>query len=101
VSYRKTLMVRLTSSEALPRPARLQALTDAVNRTLTVRLHWGEPAEDGIHIEGDEHLRFEAFNGEVLQVRPLQGLTAGAANPAAPRRNRGSTTSTKRTSGTC
>jgi len=81
VTYRKTLMVRITSSEALPRPVRLQALTDAVNRMLTVRLHWGQPAADGVHVEGNEHLHFEVFSGEVLQVRPLQGLTAEATNP--------------------
>lgn len=82
VTYRKTLKLRITAPDGLPRPARLQALTDAVYRKLTVRLHWGRPAASTVRCDGEERLHFEAFNGEVLQARPVRALTAEADNSA-------------------
>ncbi len=82
VTYRKTLKLRVAAPDGLPRPARVRALTDAIYRTLTVRLHWGRPAEPTVRVDGAERVRFEAFNGEVLCVRPLRGVEASAEDPS-------------------
>jgi len=81
VTYRQTLKIRVIALDPMPRPARLQALTDAVYRPLTVRIHWGSPAEPSIRIPGEESFRFEVFNGTVLEVRPVKGIAAQAQDP--------------------
>jgi hypothetical protein len=73
VGYRKTLKIRLVCDRPMPRPLRLQALTDAVCRPLTVRIVWDAPAVPSLRSAGDQRGRLEAFNGAVLAVRPLGG----------------------------
>jgi hypothetical protein len=74
VRYRKTLKVRVTADDALPRIERFQAFTDAICRPLTVRVRWGHPAARGIkEPETDDSGYLEAYNGAVLAVRPIPG----------------------------
>ncbi len=79
VAYRKTLKIRIVSDDALPRPVRFQALTDAVLRPLTVRILWGPPAEPRIRIDGDDGGPIEVYNGAVTALRPIQGSQATVA----------------------
>jgi len=74
VTYRKTLKIRAIASDKMPRPARLQAMTDSEYRPLTVRIHFGQPAEPSIRIAGAESFRFEVFNGKFVNVRPIKGV---------------------------
>ncbi len=74
VTYRKTLKLRLHSDTPLPRPARLQAITDAVYKALSVRVLLGKPAEPSIRIEGADSGTLEVYNGLVTAMadRTLQ-----------------------------
>ncbi len=76
VAYRKTLKMRIVSEEPLPRPARVQAFTDAACVPLTVRVLWGRPAEPAIRIDGDDEGRVEVFNGAVTGLRAIGGGAA-------------------------
>ncbi len=73
VGYRKTLKIRLVCDQPMPRPLRLQTLTDAVCRPLTVRILWDAPAVPSLGTAGDQRGRLEAVNGAVLAVRPIGG----------------------------
>jgi len=73
VEYRKTLKIRLVSPEPLPTISRLQALTEADCRKLTVRILWGKPAEQEFRISNPETGHLEIFNGKILDVRPIDG----------------------------
>lgn len=80
VAYRKTLKLRLTSDTPSPKPAQLQALTDAVCRPLTVRIQWGAPAHPDIQaVTGPAEGRLEVFNGAVVAVRALPEVRSGFA----------------------
>ena len=79
VAYRKTLKVRLVAGEALPRPARFQAFTDAVCRALSVRVLWGDPASSASSVGTDDAGHFDVFNGAVRAVRPAPGPGAAVS----------------------
>ncbi|HOA75380.1 MAG TPA: hypothetical protein PL151_00010 [Phycisphaerae bacterium] len=69
VAYRKTLKIRLASDSPLPELAKLEAITEAVCRPLTVRISFDEPADAAFKSEPGLHGRFEAFNGSVNAIR--------------------------------
>jgi hypothetical protein len=73
VSYRKTLKVRIISDRPMSPPLRVQALTDAVYRPLTVRISWDVPAVPNLLPREVPSGRLDVFNGTVLSVRPLTG----------------------------
>ena len=73
VRYRKTLKIRLVSDQAISKPVRFQAFTDAVCRELTLRILLGNPAEPSVKIEGDDQGRLEIFNGSIVALRPVKG----------------------------
>lgn len=73
VAYRKTLKLRMISDAPVPKPARFQALTDAVCQPLTARILWGKPAEPAIKTDADDSGRLEAFNGQIRAIRPIAG----------------------------
>lgn len=79
VSYRKTLKVRVVSEQALPKPRRFRAVTDAVCRPLTVRILSGPPAVAGLRAGGENRGRLDVYNGSVRAVRPYldRGVTVG------------------------
>ena len=72
VAYRRTLKVRLSAAGGLPKPARLQAISQAVCRPLRVRILWGPPAVKSLDAGVENPGRLEAFNGSILAVRPCQ-----------------------------
>jgi hypothetical protein len=82
VAYRKTLKVRVLGDKPLPKPVRLQALTDAVCQPLTVRILFGPPAASSVKIDGDDAGRLEVFNGTIRALRPLAGSGATVAGGA-------------------
>ncbi|UCD28423.1 MAG: hypothetical protein JSV03_15280 [Planctomycetota bacterium] len=74
VGYRKTLKIRIISSDTMPKPRRIQALTDAVCRPITVRILWGKPGDERIKLaDGPVTGSLEVFNGKVIDVRPVKG----------------------------
>ena len=75
VPYRWTLKLRLKSHNAgaVPKVARLQALTDSSLHPLQVRVLWGIPAAPGMNITGEDHGRLEIFNGKLIGLRPAAG----------------------------
>jgi len=73
VLYRKTLKIRLVSDQAISKPIRFKAFTDAVCRELTVRILLGNPGEPSVKIKGDDQGRLEIFNGTIVDLRPVKG----------------------------
>ncbi|MCL2329848.1 MAG: hypothetical protein FWC56_00930 [Phycisphaerae bacterium] len=63
--YRKTLKIRLTTQQPLPKPKEIRALTEAVYQRLTVRVLFGQPADKRIHIEKTESGEWpNGYNGD-------------------------------------
>lgn len=74
VTYRKTIQVRLRGEEDLPAIARLRTLTESLLKPLTVRIHFGEPAEPKIVVDTDDLGYLEVFNGFIRRVLPIADL---------------------------
>ncbi|MBN1911024.1 MAG: hypothetical protein JW818_14860 [Pirellulales bacterium] len=72
VAYRKTLKIRLHSRAALPTIQSIQALTDSEMKPMSVRILWDTPAVDALAFEGEEEIRLETYNGEILAVQPVE-----------------------------
>ncbi|MEW5978428.1 MAG: hypothetical protein AB1898_21745 [Acidobacteriota bacterium] len=76
VTFRKTLQLRLVSAQKLPAVAAFRAFTDAVYGPLSVRIHFGKPAESRIRL-GPDDIALEIHNGRLLE--------AGAGNSLQPK----------------
>ena len=71
VAYRKTLKIRLVSTDPLPTLTLLHAYTDATYQPLTVRILLGKPAEPKIQISEKDTGVVEVFNGVLVDLRPV------------------------------
>lgn len=74
VTFRKTLKIRLHGKASLPKIKTARAFTDSVMQSLSVRINWDDSLLKKLAFEGEEQIRFEAYNGRIIAVRPLDGL---------------------------
>jgi hypothetical protein len=74
VTFRKTLKVRLRADTALPEPERLAAFTDTKVQRVSVRIHFGKPAERAITLPAEERVTLEVFNGTLLAATSTGGF---------------------------
>jgi hypothetical protein len=73
VTFRKTLKIRLHSKAALPPIRSVKAITDSVIQPVTAQMLWEAPTVKALRFDGEETVRFEVYNGAILDVQPLPG----------------------------
>lgn len=74
VTYRRTLVLKVTSPRPLPPGIKIRAFTDAVERPATVRILLGQPAVSRFHPTQAERIRLEIHNGRLLGAAPLGAM---------------------------
>lgn len=84
VTFRRTLMLKVSSTAPLPAEFKIRALTDAVERPVEARVLFGPPAVAGLATGQNEPIRVEVHNGRLLHATPEGNLrpTAAADAPA-------------------
>jgi hypothetical protein len=75
VTFRKTLKLRLRGTRPLPAIKGIRAFTDSAVEPMTVRVLWDVPKVKEFAFEGDEEVRFEAYNGRILGIWPVKGTS--------------------------
>jgi hypothetical protein len=76
VTFRKTLKIRLHGEPSLPPIQEVRAFTDSAVQAMAVKILWGAPALQKLAFDGEEEVRFEAYNGRILAVKPLEDSSA-------------------------
>ncbi|MBN2577447.1 MAG: hypothetical protein JXB10_00455 [Pirellulales bacterium] len=72
VTFRKTLKIRLHVEPSLPPIQEVRAFTDSPVQPMAVKILWDAPALKKLAFDGEEEVRFEAYNGKILAVKPLE-----------------------------
>lgn len=76
VTWRKTLKIRLLGDQPLPPIKGVKVFTDSTIRPMAVRILLDSSAHKAFTFDDEEELRFEAYNGKILAVRPLTDSSA-------------------------